>query len=96
MRRQNTQKLDEVIQKYLESLDIKDKLKEVRLIKSWESLVGKMIAKRTDKIFIKERKLYVYLNSSIARHEIHMIKDQLIQRLNHQAGGEIIQDIVLR
>ena len=96
MQRKNTQKIDEVIQKYLEALDIEDKLKEVRLIRSWESVVGKMISKKTDKIFIRNRKLYVSLSSSIARNEISMIKDDLVIKLNQQAGGDVIQDIVLK
>lgn len=96
MRRKNTQKLGEVIQKYLEALDIDDKLKEVRLIKSWESIVGKMISNKTTKLYIKDKKLFVYMSSSIARNELSMVKDDLVIRLNQQAGGEIIQDIVLR
>lgn len=96
MRRKNTQALGDVIQRYLEALDIDDKLKEVRLIRSWESIVGKMIANKTKKIYIKDKKLFVYLNSSIARNELSMLRDDLVKRLNQQAGGEIIEDIVLK
>jgi len=96
MRRKNSQALGEVIQRYLEALDIDDKLKEVRLIKSWESLVGKMISNKTNKMYIKDKKLFVYLNSSIARNELSMVRDDLVKRLNEQAGGEIIEDIVLK
>ncbi|MFP4620673.1 MAG: DUF721 domain-containing protein [Bacteroidales bacterium] len=96
MRRKNTQTLGEVIQRYLEALDVDDKLKEVRLIKSWESIVGKMISNKTTKLYIKDKKLFVYLNSSIARNELSMVKDDLVKRLNQQAGGEIIKDIVLK
>jgi predicted nucleic acid-binding Zn ribbon protein len=96
MRRKNTQALGEVIQKYLEAMDIDGKLKEVRLIKSWESVVGKMISNKTKKLFIKDKKLFVYLNSSIARSELSMIKDDLVKRLNQQAGEEVIEDIVLK
>lgn len=96
MRRKNSQALGDVIQRYLEALDIDDKLKEVRLIKSWESLVGKMIYNKTKKMYIKDKKLFVYLNSSIARNELSMVRDDLVKRLNQQAGGEIIEDIVLK
>jgi predicted nucleic acid-binding Zn ribbon protein len=96
MRRKNTQALGEVIQKYLEAMDIDGKLKEVRLIKSWESVVGKMISNKTNKLFIKDKKLFVYLSSSIARSELSMIKDDLVTRLNQQAGEEVIEDIVLK
>ena len=96
MRKKNTQKLDEVINSYLDKLDIHGKLKEVRLIRSWEETVGKLISKKTDKIYIKDRKLFVYLNSSIARNELSMLKDSLLEHLNEAAGGKIIDDIILK
>jgi len=96
MRRKNTQKLNEVIEKYLEALDMDGKLKEVRLVRSWKEVVGTMIARKTERIFINEGKLFVYMNSSIARNELSMVKDSLIERLNREAGGQVINDIVLR
>ena len=96
MRKNNTQKLGDVIQSYIDALDINGKLKEVRLIRSWEEMVGKIIARKTEKIYIKDHKLFVHLNSSIARNELSMLKDSLIHRLNEKAGEEIITDIVLR
>lgn len=96
MQKNNTQKLGDVIQQYIDALDINGKLKEVRLIRSWEEMVGKMIARKTEKIYIKDHKLFVHLNSSIARNELSMLKDSLIHRLNEKAGEEIITDIVLR
>jgi len=96
MRRKNTQKLHEVIEKYLESLDIDNKLKEVRLIRSWKNVVGTLIARKTDRIFIKEGKLFVYMSSSIARNELAMVKDSLVERLNRHAGAQVIKDIILR
>jgi len=96
MRRKNTQKLNEVIEKYLDALDIDGKLKEVRLIRSWENVVGTMISRKTERIFIKEGKLFVYMNSSIARSELAMVKDSLLERLNQEAGDQVITDIVLK
>jgi predicted nucleic acid-binding Zn ribbon protein len=96
MRKKNTQKLDEVINSYLEKLDINGKLKEVKLIRSWDEIVGKLIAKKTEKIYIKDRKLFVHLNSSIARNELSMLKDSLLDHLNKAAGDEVIDDIILR
>lgn len=96
MRRKNTQKLGEVISKYLEALDMDGKLKEVRLIKAWEDVVGSLIARKTDRIFIKDRKLFVYMNSSIARSELYSVRQSLVERLNSQAGGQVIDDIVMK
>ncbi len=96
MRKKNTQKLGEVIQEYLDALKIDDKLKEVRLIRSWDTMVGKTIARSTKEIYIKDRKLFVKLNSSVIRNELFMIRDGLKNALNEQAGESIIDEVILK
>jgi predicted nucleic acid-binding Zn ribbon protein len=96
MRKKNTQKLGEVIQEYLKALKIDDKLKEVRLIRSWDTMVGKTIARSTKEIYIKDRKLFVKLNSSVIRNELFMIRDGLKNALNEQAGESIIDEVILK
>ncbi len=96
MRKNNTEKIGKVIQDYIEALDVKGKLKEVRLIRSWEEIVGKTIAKKTDNIYIKDGKLFVEMNSSVARNELSILKSSLINRLNEKAGDTIISDIIIR
>ena len=96
MRKKNTQKLDEVIKEYLKALKIDDKLKEVELIRSWDDVVGKTIARSTRKIFINERKLFVYLNSSVIRNELFMLREGLKKALNDKVGESIIDDIILK
>lgn len=96
MRKKNTQKIDDVIKEYLKALKIDDKLKEVQLIKSWDDIVGKTIARSTNNIFIKDRKLFVKLNSSVIRNELFMLRDGLKKALNDKAGEEIIDEIILK
>jgi len=64
-------------------------------LNGWEAAVGKAIASRTSKVYIKNQVLYVKLNSSVARNELLMLKEALREKLNEQAGREIIKDIVL-
>ena len=96
MRKKNTQKIDDVIKEYLKALKIDDKLKEVNLIKSWDEVVGKTIARSTKDIFIKDRKLFVKLNSSVIRNELFMLRDGLKKALNDRAGEELIDEIILK
>ena len=96
MRKKNTQKIDEVIKEYLKAFKIDDKLKEVELIKSWESVVGKTISRSTDNIYIKNRILFVKLRSSVIRNELFMIRDGLKKTLNEKVGQSVIDDIILK
>jgi len=96
MKKSNTQPLKEVLHEYIEALKLNSKLKEVSLISSWEKFVGKTIGRATRDIYIKDRKLYVILNSSVIRNELHNIKIPLLDKLNESVGSIVIDDIILK
>ena len=96
MRRSNTQTIGEVLREYIDAMHIRRKLKESRLEKQWEELLGKNAASLTSKLYIKDRVLYVHLNSSVLRNELLMMRETLIKRINEKAGEELITKIILR
>jgi predicted nucleic acid-binding Zn ribbon protein len=96
MRRSNTQTIASVIKDYLKEAQIEGKLKEVQVVNSWEELVGKAIARRTNRIYIKNGKLFLYMNSSIVKNELMMHREGIIERINTNAGEEIVKEIVIR
>ena len=96
MERSNIKKLSEVIEDYLKKSPVGGKLQEVAIMNSWEDAVGKTIARHTTSLQVRQRKLYVKLNSSVVRNELLMIKDELVRGLNDRAGGKVIDEIVLR
>ncbi len=96
MRRSDSHKLNDIISQCLKELNLNKKLQEHRLINSWPDIVGLSIAKTTNNLYIKDKKLFVYLNSSVVRNELQMLKDSLVKRLNEHAGEELIHDIVLK
>lgn len=96
MRRSKTISLAEAMKDYIREMNLEGKLNEMELIKSWEETVGKAIASRTSRIYIKDRVLYIHLNSSVVRNELLMLRQGLKERLNEAAGSEVIKDIVLK
>lgn len=96
MRRSKTISLAEALQDYVREMNLGDKLREVSVIESWESIVGKAISSRTSKVYIKDGVLFVHLKSSIVRNELMMLREALREKLNNQAGKEVIKEIVLK
>jgi predicted nucleic acid-binding Zn ribbon protein len=96
MRRSKTISLAEAIQDYIREMKLEQGLNEAGLVSSWEEIVGKAIALRTSKLYIKDHILYVHLNSSVVRNELLMLRQALKEKLNEKAGSEVIKDIVLR
>lgn len=96
MRRKKTQTIAEVIGDYIGEMKIDGKLREVALIDSWEKIVGKAVASRTTRLYIKNGTLFVHLRSSVIKSEILMMKEALREKLNAGAGEETIKEIVIR
>ena len=96
MQRKNTQSIKDVLREYVDSMQMRRKLKESRIEKQWEEMLGKNAASFTRKVLIKNGVLYVYLNSSVLRNEILMMRETIINRINEEAGEEIVTKIVLK
>ena len=96
MKRSNTQSIAEAIRAYLKDSKLEKPLKERKLVHSWESLLGKSVARSTQKIYLKDGILFVHLNSSVVKNELYMLQDEILKKLNDAAGEELVREIVLR
>ncbi|MBY0424906.1 MAG: DUF721 domain-containing protein [Cytophagales bacterium] len=92
-RKAGTLSLKDCIGNMLESYKIQQKYDETFLINSWESMMGKAIASRTSKIFIKDKTLYVTLTSAPLKNELNLGKTKIVKFLNEQAGKEMITEV---
>ena len=96
MRRSNTQSLSDVLRDYIRENRIERKLKEVDIVQSWEQLLGKTIARYTRNIFISNKILYVDISSAVAKNELIMMREEIRNRINEQAGEEMITKIIFK
>jgi predicted nucleic acid-binding Zn ribbon protein len=96
MRTSNTQKLGDVIQEYLRALRLRSRVKEFELIRHWEELLGPVMSSKVSRIYIKDRILFVQVQSAVLRNELFMQQDKLIRTLNEKSGQRIIDRIVFR
>jgi predicted nucleic acid-binding Zn ribbon protein len=96
MRRKETQKISDILKEFTRESNLDQKLQETRMIENWGVMLGPMIENSTRKIFISNRVLFVYLESSVIRHELFMMRTQIQEALNKNAGGNVIDNIVFR
>ena len=88
--------LKTLLSQVMQDNGLDNKLKEVNMISSWESVVGAMIAKHTTNLYIISKKLVVKLDSAVLRQELSYNKTKIIDMLNEEAGSEIIDKIEFR
>jgi len=90
----NEQSLKEVIDELIKTYKLEDGIAETRIIASWENVAGALIYKHTDKIYIRNHKLYLKLDSPALKQELSFSKNKIIKKLNKTTGQNLIEDIV--
>jgi len=93
-RKSETSTVGEAMHELLNTYRLKAKFEQTQLINSWERLMGEPIARRTDKIYINNRKLYVKLKSASLKHELGMSKSKILAIFLKEFGEVIVDDIV--
>ncbi|MDP2889610.1 MAG: DUF721 domain-containing protein [Bacteroidota bacterium] len=96
MRKNNTQSISDVLRSYTRENKLDRKLNELDLIKSWETVMGKTVARYTGNLYIQNSTLFVETTSPIVRNELLMMREDIRIRLNEVVGEELIKTIVFR
>ena len=68
---------------------------EITVINSWSKVVGPFIASHTIDLSIKNKVLFVRVDSDALRSELNYSKSLLLKNLNELVGKEIVHEIVL-
>jgi predicted nucleic acid-binding Zn ribbon protein len=92
----NERTLKDVLNEFMKSFHINDKIDELRLKASWEKVMGKMIALHTVNLYLKNKTLFITLDSAALKNELSYAKKKIINLLNKEFGTKIVEDIVIR
>jgi predicted nucleic acid-binding Zn ribbon protein len=88
------QPVGQAIRNLLNSYNLSAKFDEASLINSWERIAGKPISKRTRKIYIRNKVLFIEFDSPTMRHDFSLHKQQVLDMLQKEFGAGIITEIV--
>ena len=86
--------LKEAVQDLLNTYRLKDRFDEAQLIASWEKIMGAPIAKRTNKIFIRNKVMFVELKSAPLKHELNQSKSKVLNLFRQEFGHEIVKEVI--
>lgn len=86
--------LSEVIHALFERQQLALKYQEEKILAGWAEIVGEVVARRTDKIAIREGVLIIHTQSAPLKHQFLISKSRVIALCNSYIGGTpIIKDI---
>lgn len=93
--RKDAQSVGDALRDFLNSNHLSSKFDEANLIGSWERMAGKPIASRTKKIFIRNKILFVELDSPSMKHDFSIHKSAVLELFRKEFGPGIITDIIV-
>ena len=86
----------EAMQQFLKQSRLKHGIQAVQIEELWEKLMGKTIAKYTDKIQISGNTLFITSTVAPLKNELLYQKDTIIERVNEALGEKLIKEVVVR
>lgn len=87
---------DAISEMFLSVPHIARKIAEAKIPDRWPQLVGPVIAAYTTHMEVHNRRLFVYISSSVARHEVFMRRETLKDEINRLSGIDVISTIIVK
>lgn len=86
--------LKNVVSELVKTYQLEKKFTEVEIQEAWKSTLGDLVSKRTKKVYVKEEKLFVKLESASLKNELLMSKTQIIKDINEKIGQDLVKSLV--
>ncbi|MEP6711095.1 MAG: DUF721 domain-containing protein [Ferruginibacter sp.] len=88
--------IQEAMQQFLKSSRLKTGIQAMQIEEVWEQIMGKTVAKYTDKIQIIGSTLFVTSTVAPLKNELLYQKEKIIERVNEALGEKVIKEVVVK
>jgi hypothetical protein len=88
--------MSEAIQQFLNQSRIKGDIQAMQIEDIWEQIMGKTIARYTDKLQIFGDKLVITTHVAPLKQELMYQKEKIIQRVNEALGKKVINEVLIQ
>jgi len=88
--------MQDAIQQFLKQSRLKGGIQALQIEEVWEQIMGKTIAKYTDKIQIINHTLFISSNVAPLKNELLYQKEKIIERVNEALGDKVINEVVIK
>ena len=88
--------LGDALKKFLSQSRLKGSIQALQIEEVWEQIMGKTVARYTDKIRIHGQTLYIDTTIAPLRQELLYQKDRIVQLVNEALGERVISEIVIK
>ena len=88
--------IGEALQQFLKKSRLKTGMQAVQIEEVWEKIMGKTVAKYTDKLQIIGSTLFITTSVAPLKNELLYQKEKIIQMVNEALGEKTIKEVVIK
>jgi hypothetical protein len=88
--------IGEALRSFLNQSKLKAGIRAVQIENIWEEVMGKTIARYTDKIQIINNTLFIYTSVGALKQELVYQKPKIIERINEALQEKVITEIIVK
>lgn len=88
--------MQQALQQFLKQSRLKGGMQALQITDVWENIMGKTIAKYTDKIEIIQGTLFIHSQVAPLKNELLYQKEKIIERVNEALGEQVVKEVVIR
>jgi predicted ATP-grasp superfamily ATP-dependent carboligase len=88
--------IGEALQAFLKKSKLKTGVQAVQIGEVWEKIMGKTVAKYTDKLQIIGTTLFVTTTIAPLKNELLYQKEKIIEMVNKELGDNAIKEVVIK
>jgi hypothetical protein len=86
----------EALKKFLESSRLKGGIQAMQIGDIWEEIMGKTIARHTEKLQIIGDKLIITTHIGPLKQELVYQKEKIKQRVNEALGQKLVNEVIIQ
>jgi hypothetical protein len=88
--------IGDAMKKFLESSRIKGGIQALQIEDVWEKIMGKTVARYTDKLQIIGDKLIITTHVAPLKNELLYQKEKIRQRVNEALGQNVVGEVIIK
>jgi predicted nucleic acid-binding Zn ribbon protein len=88
--------MQDALKQFLQQSRLKGGMQALQITDVWANIMGKTIAKYTDKIEIINGTLFIHSQVAPLKNELLFQKEKIIERVNEALGEKVVREVVIR
>ena len=88
--------IGDAIKGFLHKSHLRNGIRAVQIEEIWEQLMGKTIAKYTEKIQIINHTLFITTTVAPLKNELLYQKEKIMERVNEALGEVLVKEVVIK